>query len=73
MSTSFRSDACDTPLRDSAASHINNGETLRGSPSQEGPVAQGDEKDDEIARLKRAYHDAVMENNNRKASTKINT
>ena len=33
----------------------------------------GDEKDEEIARLKRAYHDAVLENSNKKASAKTNT
>jgi hypothetical protein len=33
----------------------------------------GDEKDEEIARLKRAYHNAVLENSNKKASAKANT
>jgi hypothetical protein len=44
---------------------------LRGSP-REGSEAPGNEKDEEIARLKRAYH-AVMENSNKKASAKTNT
>ena len=33
----------------------------------------GNDKDEEIARLKRAYHDAVLENSNKKASAKTNT
>jgi hypothetical protein len=33
----------------------------------------GDDKDEEIARLKRAYHEAVKENSHRKASAKTNT
>lgn len=58
-----------TPLQDSGPSR---GVNLTGSSSQEGPEASGDEKDDEIARLKRAYHDAVMENKNNKVSAKTN-
>jgi hypothetical protein len=38
-----------------------------------GSEGSGDEKDEEIARLKRAYHDAVMENSNKKAFAKPNT
>jgi len=41
-------------------------------PPREGSEASGDNRDDEIARLKRAYHDAVMESKN-KASAKTNT
>jgi hypothetical protein len=52
-----------SPLRDNTGG---NG----GSPSQEDP---GDEKDEEIARLKRAYHDAVMQNSKKNASSKTNT
>ena len=33
----------------------------------------GDEKDEEIARLKCAYHDAVLGNSNKKAPAKTNT
>ena len=44
-----------------------------GSCSREGSLEGGDDKDEEIARLKRAYHDAVVENSNKKASTKTNT
>ena len=74
MSTFFRSnECCRIPLQDSGPSRIINGANLTGSPSQEGPEAYGDEKDDEIARLKRAYHDAVTENKNKKVSVKTNT
>lgn len=74
MSTLFRSNDCSrTPLQDSGPLHINNGANLTGSPFQEGLEASGDEKDDEIAGLKRAYHDAVTENKNKKASAKTNT
>ena len=45
----------------------------RDSPSREGYEASGEEKDEEIARLKRAYHDVVMENSNKKVSSKTNT
>ena len=48
----------------------NTGVNLEGSG--EGNEASVDEKDEEIARLKRAYHDAVMENSNKKASSKTN-
>ena len=47
--------------------------TSGGSCSREGSLEAGDDKDEEIARLKRAYHDAVVENSNKKASTKTNT
>jgi len=62
-----------TPLQDSGPSRSGTGANLTGSPSQEGLGASesGDEKDNEIARLKRAYHDAVMDN--RKGSAKTNT
>ena len=33
----------------------------------------GDEKDKKIAHLKHAYHDAILENSNKKASAKMNT
>jgi DnaJ-domain-containing protein 1 len=46
---------------------------FRNPPSQDELEESGDEKDDEIARLKRAYHDAVMENSNKKTSAKTNT
>ena len=59
--------------RVSSPSRNNNGADLRDSPPQEGPGALGDEKDQEIARLKRAFHDAVTENSNKKASAKTNT
>jgi hypothetical protein len=71
MSTPFRNNECRSLPQDSGPSRINNGANLTGSPSQEGP---GDEKDEEIARLKpRAYHDAVMDTTNRKPSAKTNT
>jgi len=75
MSTPFHSNECSrTPARqDPGPSRSNNGATLTGSPSREGPEAPGDEKDEEIARLKRAYHDAVTENKNKKVSAKTNT
>jgi hypothetical protein len=66
MSAPFRIDER-SPRRDTGPSRINDG-----SPSQEDPEASGDEKDNEIARLKRAYHDAVMENN-KKSSARTNT
>lgn len=73
MSTFFHSNECSrTSLQDSGPSGINNGANLTGSLSQEGPEASGDEKDDEIARLKCAYHDAVTENKNKKVSAKTN-
>ena len=64
--STFRSDQrrVSSPLRNT---------NWRGSPSQEGCEASGEEKDEEIARLKRAYHDAVMENSNKKVSSKSNT
>ena len=58
--------------RVSSPSRFNNVGNLPGS-SQEAPEASGDEKDEEIAHLKCAYHDAVMENSNKKASAKKNT
>lgn len=46
---------------------------LMSSTLTEDSETAGDEKDEEIARLKRAYHDAVLENSNKKASAKTNT
>ena len=65
-SSTFHNDqrGVSSPLRNS---------NWRGSPSREGHEASGEEKDEEIARLKRAYHDVVMENSNKKASSKTNT
>lgn len=76
MSIPSRSEYSRTALQDSGPSHSNNGAYLTGAISQEspGPASEsGDEKDNEIARLKRAYHDAVMDTNNKKASAKTNT
>jgi hypothetical protein len=69
MFSPFRSNECSILPQNSGPSRINNGADLTG-PSQADP---GDEKDDEIARLKRAYHDAVMDTNNKKTSSKSNT
>ena len=46
--------------------------TIRGNgvSSREGSETIGDEKDEEIARLKRAYHDAILESSNKRASAK---
>lgn len=55
----------------SATFHNDQSTSSRGS--QEGSDAVGDDKDEEIARLKRVYHDAIMENSNKKASAKTNT
>ena len=66
-SSTFHNDqrGVSSPLRNS---------NWRGSPSREGHEASGEEKDEEIACLKRAYHDVVMENSNKKsASSKTNT
>ena len=62
-----------SPLRVSGLSRNNNGENSRGSDRSQSWEAPGDEKDEEIARLKRAYHDAVEENSNKKVSAKTNT
>jgi hypothetical protein len=74
MSTFCSNERSGTPLQASGLSRSNTGTNLTGSPSQEGLglSESGDEKDNEIARLKCAYHDAVMDNN-KKASTKTNT
>ena len=69
MSTPFRSDDSRTPLRYSST--ISNGANSTASP-EEHAGAPEDERDIEITRLKRVYHDAVIENN-KKASAKINT
>ena len=68
---SIRSNEYSTPLQDSRSSRINF--TVPSSESQDGPEASGDQKDDEIARLKRAFHEAVEENKNKKDSAKTNT
>jgi len=62
-----------SPPRVFGLSGNNNGENSRVSDRPQSSEAPGDEKDEEIARLKRAYHDAVEENSNKKVSAKTNT
>jgi hypothetical protein len=68
MSTTFYTEYA-SPSQGSGPSHIHDGANSRdfnGSPTQEGSEGPGDEKDEEIACLKCAYHDAVMENSGKK-------
>jgi hypothetical protein len=70
MSTTFHTENGSRPpsrIHNEANSDFN------GTPTREGFEGSGDEKDEEIARLKRAYHDAVLENSGKNASTKTNT
>ena len=72
MSTTFRTEY-GPPSQGSGPPHIHNGAHSRDSDGPPTRGGSGDEKDEEIARLKQAYHDAVMENSGKNASTKTNT